>query len=460
MSLHPVARRPLGRLAAVGTAVLAAAVLALPAAGSQAAAAGVVGRPVSNRATNPVTPGSFAGYGFDQCLAPKQKAMDAWLTSSPFWAVGIYISGNSRACRNQPNLTPTWVTTQLANGWRLLPITLGPQAFCNPRFPRYDDDPVIKKASADNYAAAKAQGVAEAGTAVASAQALGIAPKSTLWYDIEAFDISNTACRVSTIQFLSGWTEQVRALGFVSGVYSSGASGIKAIDRARGNNPTFTAPDMVWIADWNGEATVESPWVAPDAWRPGRRMHQYRGGHDEVHGGVRINIDSNFLDVGQGSVARAASHCGGVPVDFLKYTRLTPASKQPAHIRAAQCLLKERGLYGGQLDGVYNRRTAATVQQYRTTHGLPAGTTLTRKVWVTLLSEGETPLMKYGAASDAVRRLQRALNATYGTPKLNVTGTFESATALAVKVYQKAHALPVTGVVTPEVWGLLQRGTR
>ncbi len=90
-----------------------------------------------------MTPGNFRGYGFDQCLAPTQKAMDTWLKHSPFLAVGIYISGASRACRDQPNLTPTWITTQLQNGWRLLPITLGPQAPCNPRFPRYGNDHVI-----------------------------------------------------------------------------------------------------------------------------------------------------------------------------------------------------------------------------------------------------------------------------------------------------------------------------
>ena len=55
---------------------------------------------------NPVTPGDFRGYGFDQCLAPTQRAMDVWLNHSPFLSVGIYISGNSRACRSQPNLTP------------------------------------------------------------------------------------------------------------------------------------------------------------------------------------------------------------------------------------------------------------------------------------------------------------------------------------------------------------------
>ena len=89
------------------------------------------------QAENRVTPGDFTGYGFDQCLAPTQAKMDAWMEYSPFSAVGIYISGASRACRSQPNLTKTWVSTQLAKGWKLLPITLGPQSSCVGRFPRY-----------------------------------------------------------------------------------------------------------------------------------------------------------------------------------------------------------------------------------------------------------------------------------------------------------------------------------
>ena len=69
-------------------------------------------------APNPVTPGNFTGYGFDQCLAPTQSAMDTWWAKSPFSAVGIYIPGDSRACRTQTNLSPTWVATQV--GLRLV----------------------------------------------------------------------------------------------------------------------------------------------------------------------------------------------------------------------------------------------------------------------------------------------------------------------------------------------------
>ena len=140
--------------------------------------------------TNKPTPGSFKGYGFDQCLAPTQAKMDAWLESSPFLAVGIYISGNSRACRSQPNLTPTWVSTQLARGWRLLPITLGPQASCSNRYPKYGAriDPTISADATSSYAKARAQGKLEAERAVAAAKAIGIVPASTLFYDLEAFE--------------------------------------------------------------------------------------------------------------------------------------------------------------------------------------------------------------------------------------------------------------------------------
>ena len=60
-------------------------------------------------------------------------------------------------------------------------------------------------------------------------------PGSTLWYDLEGYDVTNTACRESSLSFLSAWTQQLHALGYVSGVYSSAGSGIKSLDDARVN---------------------------------------------------------------------------------------------------------------------------------------------------------------------------------------------------------------------------------
>lgn len=439
-------RHLLARATAVVTSVvLTAGALAGPgAAGAQAAQ---------------VTPGDFTGYGFDQCLAPTQAAMDAWLTSSPFWAVGIYISGASRACREQPNLTPQWITTQLENGWRLLPITLGPQASCSTRFPRYGNDPVIDDDPANNYGKARAMGRLEANRAVAAAQDLGIDPGSTLWYDLEGYDNRIVRCRTSAQWFLSAWTKRLHALDYVSGVYSSAGSGLKVLDDWRVDPPAgYLGPDRVWIADWNGKADTASTYIRPDGWLPGNRMHQYRGGHNETWGGVTINIDSNWLDLGRGSTPpKAVNHCQAkIQLDFAAYPFLRPGDTGP-EVTALQCLLRKHAEYDGELDGVYDAAVAAAVQRFRAEVGLPAGKATGKAVWVALTSQGRTSLVKVGARREMVRRLQRALNAA-AAEKLTVSGVFDVRTAAAVKRYQDRRGLPESGVVTPQVWAALQSG--
>ena len=324
---------PVRRLLAAGvTTALAVTLLATgpsaaPSVGAPAAAPTAPTAPAAP--PNPVTPGDFKGYGFDQCLAPTQRDMNAWLTRSPFLAVGIYISGDSRACRSQPNLTPAWIRTQLRNGWRLLPITLGPQASCQPRFPRYRDDFKISPdpGSDGRYGRARQMGRNSATETVRDAKALGIVPGSTLWYDLEGYDNSNRHCRESALAFLSGWTYQIRRLKYVSGVYSSVGSGILDLDRARASGRTdILLPDSIWLARWDGVPNTSSSYISESGWRPGNRIKQYRGGHDETWGGVRINIDSNRLDVGRGPAAYPENHCNGVNINFQTWGALARPS--------------------------------------------------------------------------------------------------------------------------------------
>ena len=412
----------------------------------------------AKRGTNPPTPRNFTGYAFDQCLAPSQGAMDAWLRSSPFWGIGIYISGKSRGCRYQPNLTPEWVRTQLANRWRLLPITLGPQASCSTRFPRYGNDPTISPDPANNYSRARAMGRAEADDAVSVAKSLGIVPGSTLWYDLEAFDIRQERCRESALRFVSAWTKRLHGLGYVSGYYSSAASGIRMLDDARANRPgTFSLPDRIWIADWDGRANVESSYIRSDGWKPGNRMKQYRGDHNETWGGVTINIDSNFLDLGRGSVARRhVTFCGGLTMDHTTWPTLRRGATGPM-VKRLQCLLQRQGFHDGAITGTMDAATLAAVRAMRVDRGIPAGTVAGARVWVSLHTAGRTYLMKHGAASEVVRRLQRALNAAH-PDAVPVTGTFAGGTTTAVKRYQGDLGRARTGVVTPGLWRALQAG--
>lgn len=413
------------------------------------------------KSANPVTPGDFTGYGFDQCLTPTQAKMDAWLTSSPFMAVGIYISGTSRACRNQPNLTPTWVSTQLSKGWRLLPITLGPQASCQPRFPRYADDRKIDPRPGKNglYYWATQMGRAEAGTTVVDAQALGIVPGSTLWYDMEGYDSSNKHCRESALRFLSGWTARLHELGYVSGVYSSAGSGIRDLDNARVQRPgVFTLPDRIWVARWDGVANTSTSYLRADGWLPGGRVKQYRGGHDETWGGVKINIDSNFLDVGLGSRATPEKRCGTLGIAFRTYPVLKPTNAPKGHVKALQCLLREKGVLKKRITGTYGAATKKAARAWQTSHGFPGSNWWTTKNWMSLLSDGSPTLLKYGSTGEAVRRLQRSLNAAHPKTKIKVSGVFEATTEKALKGYQKRTGQTASGVASSATWQTIVTG--
>ena len=418
-----------------------------------------------------VTPGSFTGYGFDQCETQTQEAMDTWLTTSPYWAVGIYIAGDNRYCGDdrQFNLTPTWVQTQLRKGWRLLPLTVGLQASCS-SVDRYARRERISPDPTDDYATAREQGRTEATTTVQAARALGIAARSTLWFDLENFDEEKTRCRESALGFLSAWTHKLHALGYVSGVYSSAGSGIRALDDARFLEPgRYTMPDQVWIAEWVKPADYQEPptatpptllssYVRDDGWMPNNRMRQYRGGHHETYGGVTINIDSNYLDLGRGSVApRAPGHCG-VQVDFPRYRRLSRGDDGD-QVKAAQCLLRQKHFYKGELRFRYTWVTQRAVRAFQRAHDLPATGNLTRQTWTALLSEGRSPLVKVGSANHAVRRMQRALNAAIAA-QLPVTGVFDAATTSAVRDYQRERGMYRTGVVAEDTWAELQRGRR
>ncbi|CAN5124116.1 hypothetical protein BH09ACT12_BH09ACT12_23230 [soil metagenome] len=418
-------------------------------------------------APNPVTPGDFTGYGFDQCLTPTQSTMNTWLRTSPYLAVGIYISGDSRACRDQPNLTSTWVRKQLRKGWRLLPITLGPQASCQPRFPRYADDFTINPSPGAKgiYGKARGMGQDSADSTIADAQALGIVAGSTLWYDLEGFDSANTNCRESALSFLTAWNRKVSAAGYVTGVYSSAGSGIKVLDDARVQRPSaYTLPERIWVARWDGQANTSTSYIREDGWRPGGRVKQYQGGHDEVWGGVRINIDTNFLDVGAGSTAPREEHCGGVKVAARDYPALRAREEgyKPAKrmVKALQCLLSERNLYSGPYHGKYGPATVAAINAWQTRMGFDPDPTWIRRDWMSLLSFGQKPVLKVGSAGYYVRRLQRALNAVDLDASLKVSGVYATPTATVVKAYQSLVDLPATGVMDAATWRRLMAGKR
>jgi hypothetical protein len=223
----------------------------------------------------PATVANYHGLGFDACAAPSARAMSAWYRHSPYGAVGIYIGGSDRAC-DQANLTSAWVRRQAAAGWRFIPMYAGPQA------------------AFGELKSPAGQGPRAAADAVAQAQALGFGPRTPIYYDMEAYPARDTGV---ALRFLSAWTRALHRLGYLSGVYSSSRSGV--IDLARQySGHRYTMPDVIYDALWNGSANVLDKVYRRKAWPLDHRLHQFSGNDTQTFGGVSMDVDKNFLNVG------------------------------------------------------------------------------------------------------------------------------------------------------------------
>jgi hypothetical protein len=224
--------------------------------------------------------------GFDKCTAATAAQMQAWWDNSPFYDVNIYLSGRNRGC-TQAQLTAAWVDSVTAQGWGLIPTVVGYQSPCSvcTSCQKHSSDPV----------AAEQQGRGEADIAIADANNLGLTPGTVLYYDMERYDdVSGTgACSTPTKAFLKGWTDRLKELNYLSGVYGSPFN-------ANGdwiNIPAASQPDIVWLARWNSVMSVWGVAPLPDTfWTNHQRIHQWLGPRNETWGGVTFNIDNNIAD--------------------------------------------------------------------------------------------------------------------------------------------------------------------
>jgi hypothetical protein len=404
-------------------------------------------RPAGGTGPMVTVPGSFTGFGFDACTAPSQKVMDTWRTTSPHLAVGVYIGGEQRRCE-QPELDAGWVRRQVRSGWHVLPLYVGPQASCSGYEHRMSED----------RATALVEGRRAASLAVVDARALAIGRGSTLYYDLEDYDLSGDACRQAALSFLSGWTERLHALGYDSGVYSNVAAAITSLDYADRVSPgSYEMPDDLWFAWANGKADTDAgAWVSGDRWDEHARIHQYVVDEHRTHGGQRLTVDLNFVDVGRGSVAPRARRTCGVDLDLAAYP-VRGRGARGAAVSAAQCLLKQAGHGRVRVTGRFDRATVRATRAAQRAHELRVTGRVTRRTWTALLAAGARQVVKVGSTGEPVRHLQRALVATLGRP-LPVTGTADARTTARLRTFQRRAGLPPHGVADVSTWKRLQAG--
>lgn len=234
---------------------------------------------------------TFAGQGFDSCTLPSAGQMQNWITNSPYRVWNLYMGGSSRG--NCGVLTASFISHLAQQGWKFIPTWVGPQASCTTIFgaTRMSSNPTV----------AYDQGISEANAAIDRAASLGLtladASGAIIYYDLEAYDPDDTACRNAASAFISGWSGQLRARGNQAGVYGS-PCGSALSDFAGVSH----VPDAIWAAHWiytsyNRNATVwDLACLSNTLWTNSQRIRQYTGGHDEAWGGVTLNIDSSVLD--------------------------------------------------------------------------------------------------------------------------------------------------------------------
>jgi peptidoglycan hydrolase-like protein with peptidoglycan-binding domain len=407
------------------------------------------------QAATPKAPGDFTGQGFDACVAPSQSVMDAWNLTSPFSAIGIYVSGSSRYCGDayQPNLSRTWVQRNANNGWRFLPIHVGRQSPC---FKNNPSSRVQKQKMSPTISTARAQAVSEAQETIAALTKYGFGAGSVSYLDLEWY-ARTAACDEVVLQFADAWTEYLHSQGYRSGLYSSGSAAIKLIDEARlSGRADITMPDHVWNA-WVNKAADNNggPYLSPSGWTVHQRIHQYWNGVTVSYGGRSVNIDKNYVDIGRGSVAVKQSKPCGVTRSYNRYPTLKVGAKRN-EVAALECLLKHQGLLK-KVDTKYSSGTAKAVATFRRSKGLGTSGTANHATWTALLARGANPrVLKEGSVGQSVWRLQRALTAAGLKPGLS--GVYDAKTVKAVKAYRKARKL--SGYTTTEstVWSALQRG--
>jgi len=80
--------------------------------------------------------------------------------------------------------------------------------------------------------------------------------------------------------------------GYVAGVYTSNFGDLLA----RHDTAGFTTRTRSGSALERTCLGYGYPVVADNYWAPHRRLHQYRGPHNQRHGGVTINIDTDYID--------------------------------------------------------------------------------------------------------------------------------------------------------------------
>jgi probable HAF family extracellular repeat protein len=235
---------------------------------------------------------------FDATNVPTVPQMSAWITSSPFYDVYIYLP-HSPNRHNDPILVskngPGWISSVEGQGWGLVPIWFGLQSTC-----------VITQTGITQFinttpATASTQGAGQADLAVAQDKLLGIT-SGIIYLDVENYKLGAT-CSAAVQAYVDGFVSEIRAYpGFNAGVYANPAPITGDISKVS------PSPAAIWIAKADNQVTIWNQGISDSLWPNSQRMHQFlnntnpNNAPNATWGGVPLSID---YDIDNGPVLNA-----------------------------------------------------------------------------------------------------------------------------------------------------------
>lgn len=224
--------------------------------------------------------------GFDRCGSSSTATMSTWWRNSQYYAVGIYIGGETAGAAHCAIPSASWVSTVNAQGWDIAFIWDGLQAPCSSNTYRMSSTP----------STAYSQGRTAGSAAHTKAHALGASGRAVIYLDMEYYSISNTSCNTAVVNYLKGWHDYLYAVNDIDGVYSNPTAALQALLNAQCSKWTGGCIRMIWNAHWDGRGTVwGDSHIADNQWHDYRRIHQLRGGHSHAMGGVTLSVDDDCL---------------------------------------------------------------------------------------------------------------------------------------------------------------------
>ena len=177
--------------------------------------------------------------------------------------------------------------------------------------------------------------------------------------------------------------------------------------------------------------------------------------------GVSLALTAAIVVTTGAAGVPAVAHAERVTVSTSSSSIVAQKGDRSELVKQIQQKLIALGIpVSGGADGIYGTYTANAVAEFQRRKGLSQTGTVDTATAVALGVAPATPLLAKGSNGDAVKTLQQQLIAVGITPAGGADGIYGSGTETAVRQFQTAKGLPVTGQVDAATAGILANAAK